>query len=136
VSGAADFIDGVAARHGLGVAKRLQHGAVLHVTREQLAALASDPEVASISLDTPVTPSMGGLGQRDGRGPGVGRCGGPAGHHGRGVTVAVIDSGVSEHRDLRSQVVAHLDFTTANGAWHRPIRARHARRGDHRRAGG
>jgi len=49
--------------------------------------------------------------------------------------VAVIDSGVSEHRDLRSQVVAHLDFTTANGrASTNSGTARTSR--DHRRAGG
>jgi serine protease AprX len=92
-------------------------GAVtLQVNRSEIAALAADPDVLSVSIDARVrgeqkrtktiTPKPGMDAQAL-----LTTLGVPAGLTGRNVGVAVIDSGVATTADLT--VAAHVDFTTS-----------------------
>ncbi len=116
VSGDDARIDRLAARHGARVAKRLDGAAVLEVAERTLDALSEDSEVAHLSGDVPVrrlmavtTAAIGADQAWDGALTGV------AGVTGRGVGVAVIDSGVATHPALRGRVVAAVDFTDSRG---------------------
>ncbi len=109
-------VEAVAARHGLTVAKWLKTGAVLTATGAQLQALAADTGVGHLSGDTRVRSMMAVADQAIGADqawagslPGVGSV------TGRGIGVAVIDSGISNHRALAGRVLAAVDFTRSNG---------------------
>jgi serine protease AprX len=109
----------LAARYNLTIKRRLHTGAVLEVTDGQLAALQSDGEVDhlsgnvryhSSSLD--VDPVDEGIGA-DQVWAGVGAL--PK-LTGRGVAVALIDSGVDpNHWALKGKVAATVDFTGGDG---------------------
>jgi serine protease AprX len=99
---------------------------VAELNNSSLAALAGDPQVARVVLDRPVFPTL----ERTGGAVGATLAREELGLTGRGVGVAVIDSGVtSAHDDLyltrghsprRSSRVAHFkDFTTtaSSGLW-------------------
>ena len=108
-------VDAVAARHGLRIARRLATGAVLDVPAGALAGLATDAGVDQLSSNHEVWSSMAvtneaigatllqstGLPQR-------------AGLTGKGIGVAVIDSGVARVPQLLGRVVASVDFTGSN----------------------
>ena len=70
--------------------------------------LADDPDVAWVSLDYPVAGTMDVA--RDAAGA-PGRFSPFGGRTGEGVTVAIIDSGMSDHPDLGDRVLASVDFT-------------------------
>jgi subtilisin family serine protease len=79
-----------------------------HVAREEMAALAADPDVAYVQLDEPVS------GQLAEAVPATGadRIPTELGLTGRNVKVAVIDSGIdSTHPDLRTSLIAQRCFT-------------------------
>ncbi len=113
--GTPDEVRALAARHGLRVTKTLRSGAVATVDRAALASLSSDPAVPAVAEDRPVYPTMAvtteatGVKQVWAGLDGVGR------YTGRGIGVAVIDSGVTEHGDLGGHIAAHVDFTSAAG---------------------
>ena len=113
--GTPDEVQALAARHGLRVVKALRSGAVATVDRATLASLAADPAVPAVAEDRPVYPTMSvttestGVNQVWAGLDGVGR------YSGRGIGVAVIDSGVTEHGDLAGRIAAHVDFTDAEG---------------------
>ena len=104
-------------RHGLQVERRLSSGAVVSVDQATLASLSADPAVSALAADRPVYSTMSvtteatgaqqvwaGLEQ-------VGR------HTGRGIGIAMIDSGLTETGPLRSRVAVHVDFVDgARGA--------------------
>ena len=123
VTGTAEQIDGVAARHGLRVRKRLQGGAVLEVPAGRLADLASDAGIDLLSGNSIVRSNMavtneaiGATQAWGGTDRGV-RLGGvrlqaeDASTTGRGVGVAVIDSGIANLPHLRGRIVVSRDFT-------------------------
>ncbi|MEX1127079.1 MAG: S8 family peptidase, partial [Vicinamibacterales bacterium] len=111
LSGTASETDAIAARHGATIKKRLRHGVVLDVSPEQLAALAADPAVPHLSGDATVHRMMALSAQAIGADQVQSGIGGLSGFTGRGVGVAVIDSGIANHKALNSQVIASLDFT-------------------------
>ena len=116
VTGTDAEVKTLAARYGARIQKSMRGGAVLEVTGGQLIALSEDPDVAHLSGDVRVQRMMAvtneatGATQVWGRGLGLGQ-----GFTGRGIGVAVIDSGVAPHRALRGRVVASLDFTDPKG---------------------
>jgi serine protease AprX len=101
----------IAARGGQ--VRRVLNGRALNVVVDAstVAALAKDADVAGISIDAEVrasTMDSGSAGRRFGPAPAARK---PAGGAGRGVSIAVIDSGVRPHRDLpASRIRAFVDF--------------------------
>jgi serine protease AprX len=109
----------IATRHGLTITKWLDHGAVLSVPAHALTALAEDIEVDQLTTnqtlraqDAVTNETIGAdlvqAGTWDEEG------GGDA-YDGRGVGVALIDSGVALMPQLAGRIVARVDFTTAGG---------------------
>ena len=111
VRGSRMEIEALASRHGLGIARWLDDSAVLLANSSQISTLAAERDV--LSGDAPVAPFMdvstsstaadqvraGQAGLLLGLGsiPGV---------TGAGVTVAVVDSGISAHPALAGKVIA------------------------------
>ncbi len=87
---------------------------VADVDNLSLAALAADPRVARVMLDRPAFATM----ERTGQAIGATAAREDFGLTGRGIGVAVIDSGIAPHDDLQGRggrrVVHFVDFT-ANG---------------------
>ena len=94
-------------------------GATAELTADQIRALAEDPAVARISFDAPVH-AMADLG--------AGAAGTPVvyqqavgattanrqGLTGRGVTVAVLDSGIADRPELAGRIRSRVDIVTPN----------------------
>ena len=98
-------------------------GASARLTGDDVLKLANDPDVAYISLDEVVTATFDPLdGAALASSPGIVEVGAPdawrqLGVTGRGVGVAVLDSGIAPHPDLAGRIVASVDFTNGgNGA--------------------
>ena len=109
-------IDASIARYGLTVHKRLKTGVVVEATREQLDALSADPSLGHIAGDTRVRSMMAVSAQATGADQvWAGTIAGLAAATGRGIGIAVIDSGVSNHLALQGRVVASIDFTQSSG---------------------
>jgi serine protease AprX len=110
-------VDALAARHGLRVAKRLATGAVVDVPAGTLAALAGDPAAGHVSSNHAVSAQMtvtnqsigADLVHEGGWAPGIGPL------TGKGIGVAVIDSGVAPLPELHGRIVASRDFTDDRG---------------------
>jgi serine protease AprX len=115
VSGSREQIDTLATRYGVRVHKTLRNGAVLEVSGGQLDALTQDPEVESVSSDAPVRRMMAVTTSAIGADQvWSGALQGISAYSGRGIGVAIIDSGVGNHRDLAGRVVASVDFTDSS----------------------
>jgi serine protease AprX len=113
--GSPDDIYALATRHGLQVKKTLRSGAVVSLSAAQLAAVSTDPGVDALAADRPVHPTMAVTVEATGVDQvwrGIDRLGR---YTGQGVGVAVIDSGVTEHSDLRGRIAVHVDFTDEQG---------------------
>ncbi|MGE5834546.1 MAG: S8 family peptidase, partial [Acidobacteriota bacterium] len=108
-------VDRLAGTYGVRVLKRLASGAVLGGSGSQIDALASDLNVAGLSQDdvvlgmTNVTAQSTGASQlwRAGSGKGSGNF---SGLTGKGIGIAVIDSGIAAHEDLTRRLMLSLDF--------------------------
>ena len=115
VSGTDAEVRTLATRYGAVLKKSLRGGAVLELTGGQLEALSDDPSVDHLSGDArvrrfSVTNAATGATQVWSGIAGLG------GYTGRGIGVAVIDSGVTAHAALRGRVVAEFDFTGKQGS--------------------
>jgi serine protease AprX len=109
-------VTAVAARHGATIKKWLATGAVLSVSGASLDAMSNDAAVDHLSGDTMVRsmmavtePAIGADQVRAGTLAGLGSI------TGRGVGVALIDSGVFNHKALQGRIVASFDFTDGQG---------------------
>jgi serine protease AprX len=93
-------------------------GASALLTGAEILALANDPDVAFVSLDAVVTATFDPLdGAARASSPGILEVGAPAvwrqlGVTGKGVGVAILDSGIAPHPDLAGRIVAAVDFTS------------------------
>ena len=108
-------VDRLAAKHGLTVLQRLATGAVLQVPSYRLADLANDAEVDSLSSNHEVAGQMAITNQAIGADQVQAGLAGLAGLNGRGITVAVIDSGVANVPELNGRILASVDFTDSRG---------------------
>ena len=115
VSGTDAEIQTLAIRYGAVVKKSLRGAAVLEVAGGQLEAITSDPDVAHISGDARVQRMIATTTEATGAPQVWTGVAGLRGYTGRGIGVAIIDSGVAEHTSLRGHVVAALDFTGKKG---------------------
>ena len=112
ISGDERRIDAIAQRHGGRVKKALRGAAVVEFPGAQLEAVSQDPEVDHLSGDVPVRRLMAVTSEAIGADKvWSGAYAGVRGYTGRGIGVAVIDSGVAAHKSLRKRIVASVDFT-------------------------
>jgi serine protease AprX len=117
VTGTDAQVNALAARHGLLITKRLVTGAVVNVPAGALAALADDSEADQISGNLVVGAQMAVTNQsigadlvhQGGWAEGIGPL------TGKGIGIAVIDSGVADVPELRGRVVATVDLTDDHG---------------------
>ena len=110
-------VDALAARHGLRVGRRLQSGAVLEVPAGKLAELADDASVGHLSGNQTMRSQMAVTNATIGADlvqTGQWAVGVPT-LTGRGVGIAVIDTGVASVPELRGRIVARVDFTSSRG---------------------
>src|SRR3954453_5620133 len=107
-------VDQLVTRYGARLKKRLAGGAVLEATGGQLDAISQDPEVAHIASDAKVFRQMAVTTEATGADQVWAGVAGLRGLTGKGIGVAVIDSGISaQHTALRGHIVASVDFTDA-----------------------
>ena len=111
VSTASGTVDTLALRYGVRVKKYIQGGAVLEATGGQIDALTQDPDVAHVAANSIVYRMMAVTAQATGADQVWAGLEHLRGITGRGVGVAVIDSGVFPHPALRDRIVASVDFT-------------------------
>src|SRR5688572_3889520 len=114
VAGSQAQVDGLAARHGVTIRKRLRTGAVMDLSSEELDALKRDTVVHEnhvMRAHSSITLATTGADQLHAGLPdfGLGRI------VGRGVGVAVIDSGVAKVAELQDSIVLRVDFTEKRG---------------------
>ena len=112
VAGNDEQVEVLATRYGARIKKRLTNAAVFEVSGGQLRDLSEDPEVVNLSGDVPVrtmtTVTVEAIGADQVRAG----FEGSRGFTGRGIGVAVIDTGVdATHPYLAGRVALSLDFT-------------------------
>lgn len=115
------LVDAIASRHHVQVVRRLPNGAVLLVNSSELADVASDVGVAHLSGDVPVRTWLSVSNQstaadqtRAGTSGFLG-IGALAAVNGKGVTVAVVDSGINtKHTALANKVIASVSTVTGD----------------------
>jgi serine protease AprX len=116
VSSSDATVDQLVLRYGVRLKKRLAGGgAVLEATGGQIDAISQDPDVDHVSGNPTVFRMMAVTTEATGADQVWSGLAGLPGIDGRGVTVAVIDSGVSNHPALRDRVIVAKDFTGAPG---------------------
>ena len=120
VRGSRMHIEAMAARHGVGIARWLDEGAVLIANSAQVSSLASDTANEVLSGDAPVAPFMGVSNvstaadqTRKGTSGLLGLLAIP-GVSGEGVTVAVVDTGISYHPALAQKVIANVSLVSGD----------------------
>src|SRR5687768_4500828 len=116
VNGDDEKLQALAERHGARIAKRLRGAAVLELPGPALESLSQDPDLPHISGDVPVRRLMSVTTEAIGADQvWRGALAGLEGKTGRGIGVAVIDSGIAPHQAVKRRVVAAVDFTEPNG---------------------
>lgn len=116
VHGTRPEIRALADRHGLVIVRWLQDGAVVRVNPAELARLAAEPALDHLSGDALVGVAMSVSNQSTAAdrtwagSPGLLGIGGIPGVTGKGVGVAVIDSGITPHAALKKKIVANVSF--------------------------
>ena len=111
----ATTVAAVAARHGAQVKKWLATGAVLSVSDANLDGLTTDAAVDHLSGDTFVHSMMAITDPAIGEDQVLAGLKGIGPITGRGIGIALIDSGVSNHVALKGHIAAALDFTDPAG---------------------
>jgi len=116
VDGDGPMVDAIAARYNLVVKRRMKHGAVLRVNAGQLDALQRDADVDHLSGDVAIRSSMAVTNVSIGADQVWAGDGSRRSLTGKGVTVAVVDSGIDDrHQALAGRVIAAVDFTGGDG---------------------
>jgi serine protease AprX len=108
-------VERLAERHGARIKKMLRSGAVLDVERSGLESLAHDPEVDHLSGDLPVRSSLDVTAETTGATMVWAGLDALPGLTGRGVGIAVIDSGMAHHAALDGRVLLSVDFWNRTG---------------------
>src|SRR5687768_2580464 len=116
VSGSTESVDRLAKRHGLRLRKWLSSGAVLSASRASLESLAADGEIESVSGNAVVRSHMAMTTAVTGaKQAWAGAVASLGSVDGRGIGVAVIDSGIANHPALANRVIVNVDFTDSLG---------------------
>ena len=110
VEGSRAQIEAAAGRYGVAVVRWMKHGAVLRAAGGQLEALQADGELDHLSGDVSVRGNLAVTDQSIGADQAWAGLKGLVGVTGRGVGVAVIDSGIANVPALEGHVVAEVDF--------------------------
>jgi serine protease AprX len=124
VHGTPEEVQAIARRHGIAIAQWLHDGAVLRANSGELRKLAADRAVDHLSGDAIVQPTLAiavkstGATQTWTGTPGLLLgIGGIPGVTGKGVGVAVIDSGISAgHTALKNKIVASRSFVPGDAS--------------------
>jgi serine protease AprX len=118
VQGEEDALRGLRLRLGRGLRRQLAGALSLEITGQELSALRSDSKVAHISGDLPVVADVAIVNKVtnaekvwEGTRGLLGLLATP-GYSGRGVGVAVIDSGIAAHAALNGRVVARVNLVS------------------------
>ncbi len=119
VQGDAAQVETLARKYNLRVKKSMRSGAVVRLNASQLAVLQADDAIDSLSGDSRVQ-SLGAGSNITAETIGADQVWAGAGDleplSGKGITVAVIDSGIDTgHAAFRSRVLASVDFTGGDG---------------------
>jgi subtilisin family serine protease len=110
VNGPPDVMDRVEQQYGLRRVGSLDSGAVFLATADQIDSVSGDPQVSNVAEDGVVLASMNVTTQSTGASQvWTSKRFGP--YTGKGVTIAVIDSGRGTHPDLTGRFVFEKDFT-------------------------
>ena len=116
ISGTPERVAVIAQRHNLRLKKALTSGAVFEVSRQTLDAMSNDVELEALSSDADVHSSSDITAEFTGAeaawSGGVAALGAVTG---KGVGVAIIDSGIANHPALAGKVVVNVDFTSPRG---------------------
>jgi serine protease AprX len=114
----APALEALGGRLGRGARRRLANSLVLDVTPHELRQLITDGRAVHISGDLPVVADMAitnrVTGATDVWGGSSGLLGlvSSSGSTGRGIGVAVIDSGIADHPALTNRIVARVNFVS------------------------
>src|SRR5258708_18110272 len=112
VAGSSGTLEALATRYGVTLKKRIQGGAVFEATGGQIDAIAQDPDVDHVAGNSPVYRMDAVTAQATGADQVWSGLDQLRGITGRGIGVAVVDSGIANHPALRDRVVASMDFTS------------------------
>ena len=112
VSGNPALIARLATKHRVSTKRALKFGAVFTLTRAQLATMAEDLEAGALSSDQTVRSDMALVTQATGAAAAwhgdIAKLGKVTG---KGIGVAIIDSGVDNHTALAGRLIVSVDFT-------------------------
>ncbi len=112
VNGSRAEIDALAERHHLAVVRYLKDSAVVLANSAQVTELASETE--NLSGDLPVAPFMSVSNSSTAADQTREGTSGIPGVTGQGITVAVVDSGISAHPALSQKVIANVSYVSAD----------------------
>ena len=119
VRGDAAALNTLARRHGVRVVRRLDHEAVIEANAAEIERIASDAAFSRLSGDVPVRSAMSVSNKstaadqtRAGSAGLLLGIGGIAGVTGKGIGIALLDSGIANHKALTGRVVASVDLVS------------------------
>ena len=111
----------IAGRHRLRIVRELEHEAVFEASGIEISALAGEPGLDHLSGDVPVRSFMAVSNRstaadqtRKGDSGLLGLIGSISGVTGKGIGIALLDSGISSHKALGSRVVKSVSFVTGD----------------------
>src|SRR2546422_641132 len=110
VHGERTVIEALAARHGLQVARLLDEAGVIEANGAEIEALQQDSEIDHLSGDLPVFAGMSVTNVATGANQVWTGVSGLPGVTGKGVGVAVIDSGIKTHTPPHKKNVGNVSF--------------------------
>jgi serine protease AprX len=116
VHGDRNVIEALGSRHGLRVARLLDEAGVIEANSAEIEALQQDSEIDHLSGDLPVNAAMSVTNVATGANQVWAGVAGLPGVTGKGVGVAVIDSGIKTHTALNNKVVGNVAFASGGTA--------------------
>ena len=112
VPGSSERVQRIAARYGAAIKKSIKAGAVLTLTYDQLSRIANDAELGALSSDQTMRSEMALVTRVTGAEAAwhgaIAKLGAVTG---KGIGIAIIDTGVDNHTALAGRLIASFDFT-------------------------